>query len=614
MPEERLWEFRQLLRSEMRADPVQREFFAPQAIADKLVRESVQNSLDANRQPTLRMRFVLSGMRYALPPDVAGLYTNDLVPHLAAVDIPFDTSGPLQYLLVEDFGTTGLRGDAAAYASTGSRNDFYYFFRNVGRSEKTGGERGRWGVGKWVFPAASRISAFLGLTIRENEGLPLLMGQCVLRIHSIDGNEYAPYGFFARFAGEERFQMPFEGGDVVGQFNEHFRLSRGADPGFSVAVLDPDPELGPASLKRAVIRNYFYPLITGELSVDVIHEDSTTTINRDSISDVVQNLEWEDRQAIEQDIAFTKRAIESEPRRVVKDQGTSAPSWSEALFEPSDLADLRAVYEEGGLISLRVPVTVRTPTSTEEDAYFLYLQRDETLDKKGRDHYIREGITISEIQMLSRGVRGIVYVPEGALAQLLGDAENPSHTLWREREEAIKSTYIQGASRVRFVKNSLDSLSRLLARPAQGRDQDLLGDVFYVDETEERRRDKIVPPVIVPPPQPPAFSVHRIDGGFKVGRNNAVPLRSTRLRIQAAYNVRRGNPFARYSEHDFAFDGVTVTYTATNAVVDYAGENRVDLDVLGNGDTFEFEALGFDSHRDVVVRVRAIEEGAEDAP
>jgi len=78
----------------------------------------------------------------------------------------------------------------------GKKNDFFYFWRNIGRAVEGATARGRWGVGKTVFQAASRINSFYGLTIRRGNPGKLLMGQSVLKIHWCDGSKHGPYGYY----------------------------------------------------------------------------------------------------------------------------------------------------------------------------------------------------------------------------------------------------------------------------------------------------------------------------------------------------------------------------------------------------------------------------------
>ncbi len=202
------WTFRKMSRAEMNADPVEGEFFTPEGLADALVREAIQNSLDARLgSAPVRVRFLLSGEGQALPAENASPYLTGLHDHLNEIeagrsDTPAQNE-PMPFLVIEDFGTRGLCGPPdqecdEVSSPEGSHNDFFYFWRNVGRSKKHETERGRWGLGKTVFPASSRINAFFGMTVRSEDNRTLLMGQSVLKMHSIGDAQFQPLRLLCR--------------------------------------------------------------------------------------------------------------------------------------------------------------------------------------------------------------------------------------------------------------------------------------------------------------------------------------------------------------------------------------------------------------------------------
>lgn len=248
MPEFPQWRFRRMQPGEMNIDPIEAEFFSTEALgsmADALVREAIQNSLDARRPgENLSMRISVALADAALDGPEKRDYTNGLAPHLNAsrsgLTKPPPADEPLSYIAIEDFGTRGLQGDPALSedeeidVENGLRNDFFFFWRNIGRSRKHASELGRWGLGKTVFQAASRINSFFALTRRANDERRLLMGQSVLKIHKLDGQRYYPYGYFGCFA--EDFAMPVEDEAWTERFCAHFGLARGHESGLSVVV------------------------------------------------------------------------------------------------------------------------------------------------------------------------------------------------------------------------------------------------------------------------------------------------------------------------------------------------------------------------------------------
>src|ERR1041384_7914006 len=113
------WFFRTMDAGEVHVDPVHDEFFKMQDLADALVREAVQNSLDARRtrsRTPVRVRFKLATGDQALSAEGARQYFVGLREHLEAASIRSilpEADEDVPYLLVEDFGTRGLTGDPA---------------------------------------------------------------------------------------------------------------------------------------------------------------------------------------------------------------------------------------------------------------------------------------------------------------------------------------------------------------------------------------------------------------------------------------------------------------------------------------------------------------------
>ncbi len=166
------WYFNQPKPGDTNREPIGGEFFATDAIrnpAEALVRESIQNSLDAGRNgETVRVRFFLSDEQCQLLPEKTVPYLEEGWPHFQAErnglkDAP-QQKDACRFLVIEDFGTTGLIGNVEQWQPFAEiKNPFYYFFRAEGQSGKGELDRGRWGIGKTVFPRSSRM---FGLTVR----------------------------------------------------------------------------------------------------------------------------------------------------------------------------------------------------------------------------------------------------------------------------------------------------------------------------------------------------------------------------------------------------------------------------------------------------------------
>ena len=117
---------------EINVDPIEGEFFTTDALdshAAGLVREAIQNSLDA-RIPgqKVRVRFRYSGPKLALGQEerktfLEGLWPHLESPHCGLLNLP-GKKEDMDFLLIEDDGTRGLRGDPAQVVI---RNSPLYF-------------------------------------------------------------------------------------------------------------------------------------------------------------------------------------------------------------------------------------------------------------------------------------------------------------------------------------------------------------------------------------------------------------------------------------------------------------------------------------------------------
>ena len=219
------WKFKPYTEDDTRENPTQSQFFTTDIVentATGLIREGIQNALDERLDSALpvKIKISLSNSSSHLNPILYKKYVHGLTDHLLSKDsglrdIPNLEKEPMSFLLFEDFNTKGLRGNPdeskdAEIENKKAPHNFYYFWRNVGITGKPENALGRWGIGKTVFPASSRINTFFGLTIQSDTNAQLMLGQSILKKHNIDilPQEwgYRPYGYYGEFASESFFQ------------------------------------------------------------------------------------------------------------------------------------------------------------------------------------------------------------------------------------------------------------------------------------------------------------------------------------------------------------------------------------------------------------------------
>src|SRR5262249_44402719 len=144
------WVFEELRGAAVRREPNEAVLFKTEQTGegeyagnDHLVREILQNAVDARAggEP-VRVRFAIYAPEDAPAPARLAHYFQRLRTPLAGRQIDFDPDGvpnmPCRFLVCEDFGTRGLEGDTSLFQDpppgVQSREDFFWFWRNIGRS------------------------------------------------------------------------------------------------------------------------------------------------------------------------------------------------------------------------------------------------------------------------------------------------------------------------------------------------------------------------------------------------------------------------------------------------------------------------------------------------
>ena len=161
-------------------------------------------------------------------------------------------------------------------------------------------------------------------------------------------------------------------------------------------------------------------------------------------------------------------------------------------------------------------------------------------------------------------------------------------------------------------------MQRLHAADTKG-DPNLLLHIFFLPTeegpTEPKKKPEPGKPEIPPPPPPPPppakpkrFVLDSMKGGFLL-KSGSTPFESlpVRLRIEAGYAVRRGNPFKRCAPEDFAFTRSPLREDPKPSGVVVAREDGNCLELEVRKPEFQFGVSGFDTKRDLVVRAIELE-------
>lgn len=633
------WRFYKQVSTDTIRNPISGEFFSSEAVgnaAEAIVREGIQNSLDARlseHDGPASVRILVSGLERALPAEKAHRWFAKLWDHVMAPGNGLRSQPELHsacpFMVIEDFGTTGLTGAYDAHqVLPATTNHFLNFFRAEGHSDKGGHDRGSWGVGKTVFPRASQISTFLGMTVRADDHKRLLLGRSILKFHTVNGQSYKSDGYYGRTRDADEFMLPCEDAAVLDEFANDFQLKRKYESGLSLVVPWCDGDLTRDNILRAVLYGFFYPILLGDLSVTVAFPGGEIALDSSSIEKKVE----------EQDGAFksqllplvrlaewAKTLLEQEFISLAAPDAHRAQKWSADLLTESAKAHIRSSLIERRRVAVRVPLTVQVQAGELQSTFFnVFLEHSEHSD--GKPVFIRDELIISDVR--SRRVpqvRTIVIVEDEALATLLRDAETPAHTQWTQTTANFKDKYKFGPGVIRFVSQSVSELLRIVNQGNQNPDASLTVDFFSIPsppEDEEavpvRRKAKRTTgnepdtPVPVPPAKPRRFRIDPLYGGFRITCGHPDAELPGCLRIRAAYDIRSGNPFKRYNPMDFDLGTPPIEYSVLNESVDVLTAAGQQMRILVRKPDFRIDVTGFDPDRDIKVEVRVVEEGDAD--
>jgi hypothetical protein len=624
------WLFTRRQPADKDRQPMQGEFFTTESIdsiADSLIREFVQNSLDAGdtTEPVqVRMRL---GSVPASEAYLAELF-GGLWDHVKAIseDAAALATSDCHYLVIEDAQTTGLRGDPAEMFEPTTRpgeipNEFFYFVRAEGKSSKSSAERGSWGIGKYTYPMASRINTFFALTCREDPSQPggsgpLLIGQAILANHKVGATNYRPDGWWARIEKDDfndDLPLPHESGDeVTKQFCDAFDLDRTDQPGLSIVIPYIDEDLTPEAIVASVLKNYGVAVRLGALEVKVDHDGGSTRIDVSSLTEVVEELPVAARSAAERELSLAEWWVAEGRAGVIelpKPDPSKQAEWGDRIT-PDQASAIRTNLENGASVAVRIPIHVAPQKGgggawSHLDVALRPCESDTTTPT-----FYREGIRVSEVKSdRIAGVQAMVLINERRLAEMLGAAEGPAHVDWQATTGRFRGRYARGQAILAFIKNSPSRLVRQVRSGDGDEDRTVAGQFFFVPKPE---------------PEPESPGDERVDGDEGVGGGGAGPRRERahvtvsgltggfrvagsdsletgdHVSIFVAYDVSRGNPIEKWQASDFELS--TENVHVAGAMTLSLSDNRVRLRVE-DASNFEVRGSGFDTNRDVFVKV-----------
>lgn len=622
------WKFSNTHKDAKSRQPVHEAFFDDADNLDdvsSLVRESIQNSIDArvDFDSPVRVSFRISELKPGAPglaQQFAGLAAHMVATRQISVDDRLAQG--CRYLVVEDFNTTGLRGythNEMPSDATKKTENFYYFVHAEGDTNKSGGDRGKWGIGKVVFPKISSLKTFFLISVRNiggNSVDKVGIGQALLKTHKIDGKEYQPDGWLAEFSEEEGYSSLK--GDALDSLGSTFEVIREQETGLSVIVPFVNEVITSPSIIHAVIREYYLAIINEELICEVTDENGVKRVlTSETLEELVKDLEFERVDQRDEFLAQISLAKKNRSGEIVKFSASLAKfagnSLGELKLSEENLEAAKQVFHQDGLIRIEVPIEVPLAfggIATEKDTYSILLKKQAA--KSHPVTFAREGILVpGNARINVKFATVLVVIDSGPLANLLGFSEGPAHQNWSADTEKIKAAYANSHKRVesviKFVRNTVRTLVASLADPGTELDQSVLSEFFSEIEDIAVDPDKPVKPGRVGPSesQPVSVSASKIKGGFRLSRGARTLQKGAIVTSEVAYGVARGSAFAKWSPLDFKLEDKPINVSSSGVEIIRKTGKVISFKVTDS--EFELKVWGFDDLRDVELDIRVQE-------
>lgn len=497
------WRFRRYRHGDRRRDSTTDQHFqgdTPHDFVERLVREAIQNSLDAacddsGSGPPVEVRIALFEDVKVDP-----LWFRGMPGHWNAVNKSVGPSGIGRWLVIEDFQTHGLYGDWKDFDrdEDSEDNPFQNFFFAEGISSKSSTKLGRFGLGKHVFLMAGHLRCFFAVSKTSARQAPFVMGQAQWKNHHVGKTAYLPDGYFGvretaknRLAGPEGVDVPTTDYGLVGTFINAFGLRAQGSTGTAIvvpAVVDRVAD-GFQAINVAVLKHFLPTIVAGRLVVTCEDREGALVWNAGSIKETSELLPADDRDALSLHavMAMTEQWLRDGPPdwRVELAELGRASKWSDYGQLQAPSADAMEKWERTGTLAVRVEVPVSTGMGRSDaklsSGFSVVFVASPAADRMIPPLFIRQWLVVPEASSEKLpGVHCLVGISESPLVSILSDAENPSHEKWTESELCRRrpDAPADWIGLLRIVKTAPRALWSILSRSSRKADETLWADVL----------------------------------------------------------------------------------------------------------------------------------------
>ena len=567
------WKFEEYTEDSTKQDSSSDKFFKGPPESESLVREFIQNSLDAsNNSKTVK---VVINEKKLNKRDMKEFLT-DLEPHLKACKLQeHNKEQQIRCIVLEDFNTKGLEG---------KNKDNFFKADNITNKTEGGGSHG---IGKAVFSATSKIKTFFGYSIYGNNE-SIFQGRSVLKSHEIGDKHYRSYG-------DLKIKPVKKHTEIINMLFTR----KNTEKGLSVAI----PYCGVTikDIKQNCLEQFYMPIIDNKLELEIEDEK----INKETLIDLDDNPKI--ILAMEYETSNKKNKLYS-----IKEK-----NWKDLKFPklPKDFIN------QTNPLFLSFEIEMLTKQDVRETGKVtLLIQKEEKSDKLQTIDFWRDNLLITEAITKGKKQREysvILRLSNDPLSQLLRNLEDPGHTKWQTGsiKPDIKEKYSNIQKLVTFIKKlPLEFIRQIKHQPLK-QDSHFFSDYFpdisssgekQTKEGKSNSSGDNTPKIHEEPEfQNFIYKAHKKGDGFTLRLKNQMHF-PDKLIVDVAYGTNKGDAFKNYDKRDFMFnENITINLvdSGTNSGErKFCKENSVTYSIIN--EKFGISFTGFDPDKELKINVR----------
>ena len=638
------WKFRSKTVGDVTKDVPLDDFFTKSSETSTFIREAVQNSLDGrvDQESPVRVKISINTESNKLKASqVIDWFKPEGITHFNSegsglINLP-DFEEDCSYLVYEDFNTIGLNGDIWQDSKIKDKpNHFYGFYRQEGQTEKITGN-GSAGVGKIVFPMASKVRTIFGFTTRNEDNKTYLMGRSSLSYHNVNNKVFTGDGYFANSLLKDKssisipsninsdefkdFPVPIDETKILEKFRQEFNLKRKGESGLSIVIPWLDDSINYDELLKSVIEEYYPAVMSGALMIEIIKDgDESLIIDDETITDQAsQNSSIDNDLLLKILLAeefYSAPGINNNPgkddslelQKITKvNHRWTNKETSERLLNEEIISKIKENLESKDSVArIKIPVTIYKEGGTKDASFFHILIQK--VDRQIKPTFIRDQLIIPEAsnKKLS-GYLVMVFLQDVAIDNFARSAENPSHRSWSPQVKKFKENrYRSGEDLLTFIKTTPQQIVQKLLSEDEKPDTTLLSDIFNIqlegdDPSKKKKKKKKKKDTggthidYVFEPQKKYFIENQINSGFKVSGGDDLNA-NRKFKIRAGYRI-SGSSKIKWHEEDFKFENMEVVHE--NISEFFCSGNSISF--IANSKSFSIQVSGFDTNRDLIV-------------